>query len=82
MKYRITVHFGPFNFTTECGSIAAAFRHMEALFFSPMYEATQEQRETACAEYMLLLADIARGKRDYIENALFRLDGIRGGRRA
>lgn len=81
MKYRITVHFGPFNFAAECGSAAAAFRHVEALIFSPMNEGTQEARETACAEYMLMLADIARGKRDYIENALFRVDGIRGGRR-
>ena len=82
MIFRITVHFGGFSFCAECSSVAAAFRHVEALLFSPMYEGTREAREEACAEYLLMLAEITRGKRDYIENALFRVVGIKRGRRA
>lgn len=81
MKYRITVHFGPFSFAAECTSVAAVFRHIEALVFSPMYEGSQEAREAVCAEHMLMLADIARGKHEEIDNALFSVETI-GGKKA
>lgn len=81
MIFRITVRFGAFCFCADCSSVAAAFRHCEALFFSPMYDGTKEERENACSELLLILSEIARGRRENIENGFFRVDGIKRGRR-
>jgi hypothetical protein len=83
MRFRITVFFGPYAFTVDCDNVAVAFRHIEALILSPMCNDTEGMKQTALEEYLLRLADMARGKVDAIENGagLFRVDRI-GRRRA
>ena len=79
MKYRITVHFGPFSFSAACESVAAAFRHVEAIVLSPMYK--REDREAICSAALMALADMENGKTLIRENSLFRMEVIREGRR-
>ena len=80
-KYRITVHFGPYRFSADCGSVAVAFHHIEALILSTMDPGTQEKTEEACGEYLLMLADLADRREERCGNGLFQVEAIREGRR-
>lgn len=79
MKYRITVNFGQYRFSAECESVAAAFRHVEAIVLSTMYQ--REDREAICSAALMALADMENGKTLIRENDLFRMEVIREGRR-
>ena len=81
MKYRIAVNFGPYRFAADCDNVAVAFRHMEALVFSPMYAGTPEGRAEDCADALLALADLAERRTTFFQMGPFRVEAIRGGRR-
>lgn len=81
MKYRITAKFGPYRFTADCESVAAAFHHVEAIIMSPMFTAAPERKEESCSAYLLCLADLAEKRETVFETGVFRVEAISEGRR-
>ena len=75
MRYRITAYFGDYYFSVTVGSMAVAYKHVESIMLSPMYDGFQDNVEPIMDNAMRLLVEMERGTRR--QWVVWRADGDR-----